>query len=305
MTSAVIEIAGLRKNFGAVSAVAGVDLSIHAGEMFGLIGHNGAGKTTLFKLMLGLLAPTAGHITIGGESVHGEHFREVRRRIGFMPESVSLYGNLTGAETLQFLAKLKQADPRSCKELLERVGLGAAAQRPVKHYSKGMLQRLLFAQALLGSPAILFLDEPTHGLDPAGVCELYEILHVLRTEGATVVLTSHILAEVGQRVDRLALMSNGTIRAAGTMKTLRDELDLPLGFDVRLSCGAEQDLRSALHRLAIDDVRVNGGSASFHCHRGRKLDVLAALAALGGRLLDLNMKEPTLEDVFMAYGGAH
>lgn len=304
MNSHVIDIAGVAKRFGDVRAVDGVDLRIGAGELFGLIGHNGAGKSTLFKLMLGLIAPDAGRIAIGGEPVHGPRFRDVRRRIGFMPESVSLYGNLTGAETMAFFAKLKRADARSCAALLERAGLAAAAHRPVKHYSKGMQQRLLFAQALLGEPAILLLDEPTHGLDPAGVAQLYAMLDGLRARGVTVVLTSHILAEIGQRVDRLALMGDGKVRASGTVQALRDELDLPLGFDVRLSAGAERDLRSALGALARD-VTVAGDRASFRCARAAKLDVLAAVAALGGRLLDLTIKEPTLEDVFMAYGREH
>jgi Cu-processing system ATP-binding protein len=303
LSSLVIDIAGVAKRYGTVRAVDGVDLSIGAGELFGLIGHNGAGKTTLFKLMLGLLAPDAGRITIGGESVHGPRFRDVRRSIGFMPESVALYGNLTGAETMAFFARLKRAEARSCAALLERVGLADAAHRPVKQYSKGMQQRLLFAQALLGAPAILFLDEPTHGLDPAGVAQLYAILDELRSRGVTVVLTSHILAEVGQRVDRIALMVNGAVRAAGTVQALRDELDLPLGFDVRLAAGAERELRDALGTLARD-VAIDGDRASFRCARRAKLDVLAAVAALGGRLVDVTIREPSLEDVFMAYGGA-
>ena len=305
MTSNVIELAGVARHFGAVRAVDGVDLAIGAGRIFGLIGHNGAGKTTLFKLMLGLIEPTAGRIAISGEAVNGPRFREVRRRIGFMPESASLYGNLTGLETLAFFAKLKHADPRSCTGLLERVGLAGAAGRQVRHYSKGMLQRLLFAQALLAAPRILFLDEPTHGLDPAGVRDFYDVLQELRDTGVTIVLTSHILAEVEQRVDTLALMSGGRVQAAGTVDELRSALDLPLGFDVRLREDAEPALRSALGSLRVDTVRCKGGLASFECARGLKLAVLAALSALGDRLRDVTIKEPTLEDVFMGYRGAY
>jgi Cu-processing system ATP-binding protein len=305
LTSNVIELTGVARHFGALRAVDGVDLSIAAGEMFGLIGHNGAGKTTLFKLMLGLLEPSAGRLEIGGVAVRGEQFRDVRRRIGFMPESASLYGNLTGLETLRFFAKLKRAEPSSCIALLERVGLAGAAQRQVRHYSKGMLQRLLFAQALLGNPRILFLDEPTHGLDPVGVRDFYDILRELREDGVTVVLTSHILAEVEQRVDRLALMSSGRVQATGTVDALRNALDLPLGFDVRLQAGAERELRAALAPLAGETVHVSGALATFQCARSVKVAVLNALSGLGDRLLDVNIKEPTLEDVFMGYRGAH
>ncbi len=301
MNRNVIEILGVTRHFGAIRAVDGVDLSVHEGEFFGLIGHNGAGKTTLFKLMLGLLQPTAGTISIDGQTVHGEEFRQIRRRIGYMPETVALYDNLTGLETLRFFARLKHADPASCMPLLEQVGLAPAAQRQVRQYSKGMLQRLTFAQALLGNPRILFLDEPTHGLDPAGVREFYETLRALREKGVTVVLTSHVLAEVQLRVDRLALMSSGKIKALGTVQALRDGLKLPLGFDVRLHNGAEVDLRQALAGFRIGGLRISGPVASFECDRGEKLAVLAALSGLGGRLLDINVREASLEDVFMEY----
>jgi Cu-processing system ATP-binding protein len=297
----MIEIRGLTRHYGAVRAVDGVDLSIAAGEAVGLIGHNGAGKTTLFKLMLGLERPTAGSIEIDGASVHGAQFRDVRRHIGFMPESASLYPNLTGLETLQFFARLKRADPASCAPLLARVGLAHAGARAVRHYSKGMAQRLLFAQALLGAPRILFLDEPTHGLDPAGVSDFYGALAELRAQGVTVVLTSHVLAEVEQRVDRLALMSGGKLQASGTMQALRDALDLPLRFEVELRDGGERDLRVALCGLALGAPDVRGAQATFRCARSAKLAVLAALAGLGGRLQDIHVKEPTLEDVFLGY----
>jgi len=297
----VIELAGVARHFGCLRAVDGVDLSIAAGEMFGLIGHNGAGKTTLFKMMLGLLRPTSGRVQIAGVPACGPRFRDVRRGIGFMPESVSLYGNLSGMETLQFFARLKNADASCLPSLLERVGLADAAHRQVRHYSKGMAQRLLFAQALLGRPRILFLDEPTHGLDPVGVREFYELLREARGDGVTVVLTSHILAEVEQRVDRVGVMSDGRIRAVGTIDALRQGLDLPLRFDVRLGADATSDLSTVLAPLAIESPQIAGNLASFACPRSGKLAALKALARLGDRLLDVHIKEPTLEDVFMGY----
>jgi Cu-processing system ATP-binding protein len=300
----VIEIRAVARHYGDVRAVDGVTLSVARGEALGLIGHNGAGKTTLFKLMLGLERPTAGTIEVEGEAVNGPRFRDVRRRIGFMPESASLYPNLTGLETLRFFARLKGADAAQCARLLDRVGLAPAAARPVKHYSKGMAQRLLFAQALLGSPHLLFLDEPTHGLDPAAVRDFYDLLAEMRAEGVTVVLTSHVLAEVEQRVDRLALMSGGKLQACGTVQALREALDLPLAFEVRLNDDAGGDLAKALAPLAIEP-RVSGASATFRCARGGKLAALAALAGLGSRLADVSIKEPTLEDVFLGYRRAH
>lgn len=301
MNAVVIETHGLTRHFGDIRAVDGVDLSIRAGEVFGLIGHNGAGKSTLFKMMLGLLAPSGGEIRIEGQAVRGEAFRRVRRRLGYLPENVVFYDNLTGLETLRFFASLKGAKPHECAALIERVGLSHAADRRVKGYSKGMRQRLGFAQALLGHPALLFLDEPTTGLDPEGIREFYGILRELKDEGVTIVLTSHILSEIQERVDRLAIMKTGRIHALGTVQSLREEMDLPLWFDVRLMNGALHTLRAALEHLPVDDIRVNGDRVSVHCRRESKMAVLGMLSSLNGNVVDLHVREPSLEDVFLGY----
>ena len=300
----VIEVRGAVKHFGETHAVDGVDLTVQAGELFGLIGHNGAGKTTLFKMMLGLLPVTRGEIYIDGQPVRGEAFRQVRRGIGSLPESLALYDNLSGLEVMLFFAKLKDADPRSCLPLLEKVGLANAARRRVRGYSKGMRQRLGFAQALLGSPRLLFLDEPTNGLDPQGIREFYQILRELREQGVTAILTSHILAEIQLRVDRLALMRTGKIQALGTVHSLREELNLPLDFQLTLQPGAEEALRQALANQPAASVQFNGTMAHVRCPRERKMTMLNALAALDSVVLDLHIKEPSLEDVFLGYSDA-
>lgn len=300
----VIEVRGAVKHFGETHAVDGVDLTVQAGELFGLIGHNGAGKTTLFKMMLGLLPVTRGEIHIDGQPVRGEAFRQVRRGIGYLPESLALYDNLSGLEVMLFFAKLKDADPRSCLPLLEKVGLANAARRRVRGYSKGMRQRLGFAQALLGSPRLLFLDEPTNGLDPQGIREFYQILRELREQGVTAILTSHILAEIQLRVDRLALMRTGKIQALGTVHSLREELNLPLDFQLTLRPGAEEALRQALANQPAASVQFNGTMAHVRCPRERKMTMLNALAALDSVLLDLQIREPSLEDVFLGYSDA-
>ncbi len=300
----VIEVRGAVKHFGETHAVDGVDLTVQAGELFGLIGHNGAGKTTLFKMMLGLLPVTRGEIYIDGQPVRGEAFRQVRRGIGYLPESLALYDNLSGLEVMLFFAKLKDADPRSCLPLLEKVGLANAARRRVRGYSKGMRQRLGFAQALLGSPRLLFLDEPTNGLDPQGIREFYQILRELREQGVTAILTSHILAEIQLRVDRLALMRTGKIQALGTVHSLREELNLPLDFQLTLQPGAEEALRQALANQPAASVQFNGTMAHVRCPRERKMTMLNALVALDSVVLDLHIKEPSLEDVFLGYSDA-
>lgn len=297
----MIETHQVSKRYGDVQAVGGVDLRVAPGELFGLIGHNGAGKSTLFKMMLGLVPPSGGEIRIAGQSVTGPRFREVRRGIGYLPENVVFYDNLTGLETLAFFARLKGVDGSRCGELLERVGLAHAAGRRVKGYSKGMRQRLGFAQALLGAPRLLFLDEPTTGLDPEGIREFYAIVRGLRDGGATIVLTSHILSEIQERVDRLAIMKSGLVQATGTVQSLREAAHLPLRLELEFAAGGEARLDGALHGLAVRTTQQAGGAVCLDCPREHKMAVLGALATLGGAITDLRVREPSLEDVFLGY----
>ena len=299
----MIEVHRTTKAYGPIHAVDGVDLSIGAGELFGLIGHNGAGKSTLFKLMLGLVPANSGEIRIEGQPVRGAGFRQVRRRLGYLPENIVLYDNLTGLETLQFFDRLKGAPSASCAGLLTRVGLGQASQRRVRTYSKGMRQRLGFAQALLGAPRLLFLDEPTNGLDPEGIREFYQILREMQDDGVTIVLTSHILSEIQQRVDRLAVMRNGKIQAVGSVQTLRQAADLPLYFELTLADGAEPALQQALAGLTLDPIQFAPHRATLRCARAGKMALLAAVTSLGEQVLDLHITEPSLEDVFLGYSG--
>lgn len=290
---------GVTKDFGEVRAVDGVDLAIGRGEIFGLIGHNGAGKTTLFKLMLGLLRASSGTIEMERARVDGPRFREVRRRVGYLPESVVLWDNLTGLETLRFFARLKGLDRAECPAALERVGLRDAAQRRVRGYSKGMRQRLGFAQALLGSPGILFLDEPTAGLDPEGRRDFYRLLREMRGREATIVLTSHVLAEMQDHVDRIAIMRNGRIDALGTVAALREGLDLQISADLRAREGAAPALRAALAAAGFAPFPAHDGALRIVCPRREKMTLLGALAPLMPDLVDVQLREPSLEDIFV------
>ena len=298
----VIEVKNVFKYYGEVLAVDGVTLTVLKGETLGLIGHNGAGKSTLFKMMLGLIPSTTGVININGMPVHGGAFREMRRSIGYLPENVVFYDNLTGLETLQFFAALKGCERDKCLPLLEKVGLAHAATRRVDGYSKGMRQRLGFAQALLGKPRILFLDEPTTGLDPEGIREFYAILHELNAQGVTVVITSHILSEIQERVQRLAVLKSGKLHALGTVQELRESVNLPLVIQVRQQ-GPASTLQGALQSIELESLSVTGNTALIRCHRAQKMEVLRRLGTLGDALQDVVVKEPTLEDVFLGYAG--
>lgn len=299
MTSGpMIDVRGVTRHYGPVRAVDGVDLTVDRGIIFGLLGHNGAGKSTLFRMLLGLERPTAGEIRLDGVLLGDRDGRVVRRHIGYVPEQVVLYDNLTGLETAAFFARLKGVPVSECAAALERVGLGSAGRRRVGEYSKGMRQRLGLAQALLGSPRVLFFDEPTTALDPEAVRAFYDLLRSLKADGVTVVLSSHSLAEIQDRVDRLAIMVSGRVRVTGTVAELRDRVDLPLNMRLTTRSGAHDSIRALLIELAVTDVVTAGGAISFRCQRSAKMTVLNALALKRDEVLDLDVQEPSLEDVF-------
>lgn len=257
-----IALRGVHKHYGALRAVDGVDLDIPQGEIFGLIGHNGAKKSTLFKLMLGLEQLSTGSIHIGGAPIGGRGFRALRLQLGYLPENVVLYDNLDGLETLRFFARLKGAPLADCPAMLARVGLEHLRQAPGARIFKGMRQRLGFAQALLGKPRVLFLDEPTNGLDPQAIRDFYAQLQALKATGVTIVITSHILAELQERVDRLAILASGRIagggQRAGAARAHRAAADrgdrpargLPRGRRAGIARGHRRAARGAARRPA-------------------------------------------------------
>ena len=222
-----IETTDLTKRYGDVVALDGVDLSIPAGETFGLLGTNGAGKSSLFKLLVGHLTPDSGQVTVAGTDVSaaGHELREV---VGYVPEDAGFPPALTGREVLDYQAQLRdipaaeRADRVSAA--LGTVGLSDAADRRVGGYSNGMNRRLALASALLARPQLLLLDEPTAGLDPLGVAEFHRILERLREEAdLTVVITTHVLAEVEELCDEVAVLHEGNLLFTGSVDALRSE----------------------------------------------------------------------------------
>lgn len=302
MTNIPIELDAVSKSFGPVDAVRNVSLTIGKGEMFGLIGHNGAGKSTLFKLMLGLLASSAGRVRVGGVDTASAQFRQVRRRIGYLPETFVSYDNLSGLEVLRLFADLKGVPRAACADVLARVGLAGDGERRLHTYSKGMRQRLGFAQVLLGDPDLIFLDEPTNGLDPEGIAGFYALLRAAQARGATIVITSHILAEIQDRVDRLLILDAGRVAALGTLAALRAQHVLPSTIELGLRPGHAAMAARALAPLAAVTVRVDADHASISCAAAQKATVLALLAP---SILEVTIREPSLEDLFLGYGGKH
>lgn len=303
MTSSPIEMHEVSRSFGDIQAIRGISLTVEKGEILGMIGHNGAGKSTLFKLMLGLLPASSGQILINGTHVGARDFRQARRRIGYLPESFVTYDNLTGLEVLHLFADLKRVPRSTCADVLALVGLRDAAARRVRGYSKGMRQRLGFAQVLLGDPDLIFLDEPTNGLDPEGIHDFYLVLRAMQARGATIVITSHILAEIQQRVDRLLVLHSGRMAALGTLSELRAQRVLPSLIRLRLRAGSDAQLTSLMSGLQGTTLQLDGDGALISCPSAQKVAVLGALAMLGDAMLDIAVHEPSLEDVFLGYGG--
>ena len=293
--STVIQLQGVSKRYADHLVVDRVDLSIYEGERFGLLGHNGAGKTTLIKLMLGLCQATEGEILVQGDKIDGAH--KGKANVGYLPESVSFHGSMSGREVIRFYARLKQRANAECDELLERVGLTSAAGQRVHTYSKGMRQRLGLAQAMLGDPPLMLLDEPTTGLDPALRGLFYEVIAQRAAAGYTALISSHALSEIETSVDRVAIMKHGSVVACGSLDELRREAGLPTTIRVHVSAGSSAAVAESLSgKVAIK--RVNDRSLDLSCIDGQKVDVLKHLGGLDKTILDVDISPVKLEQLY-------
>lgn len=298
-----IEARGLRKEYGPKVAVDSLDLDIEPGEVFGFLGPNGAGKSTAIKMLLGLVAPTAGSGSLFGVSIRDPRARE---RVGFLPEHFRFHEWLRADEFLDLHARLCHVAPHGRRHriaaLLERVGLTEAAQRPLGAFSKGMLQRIGLAQALIHEPALVFLDEPTSGLDPLGRRMVRDIVRELGRKGATVFINSHLLSEVEITCTRVAFVAQGRVRHVASLRSWDDSLTT-----VMLRVGQiDEDLIAGLGRWS-DDIQVD---VETHTLRLALSDqaVLPEIARwVVGRGVDLYGLTPhtlSLEDLFMRIVGS-
>jgi ABC-type multidrug transport system ATPase subunit len=299
--AAVIEVHGLRKEYrrlrgGRTMAVDRLDLAVPEGGVFGFLGPNGAGKTTTIRCLLGLVRPTAGSCRLLGADSQRDLAR-VSARVGSIVETPAMFSRFSGRRNLRLLGRLNGIGPKRVDEALDRVGLGTRANHLVRTYSLGMKQRLGVAAALLKDPAVLILDEPANGLDPAGIKEIRELLRSLGDEGRTVFVSSHQLGEVQQVCDQVAILSRGRAVAAGPV----DEV---------LARGRERGLmvRVADRALALGALREAGiEAAAGDDEDAIKVDlpavegarVTAALAGKGLFLSELRPEEVSLETVFL------
>lgn len=294
--TALVEIVHATKRYGPIEAVRDISFALEPGQTVALVGHNGAGKTTLIKLMLGLVRPTEGSIRILGEDPAAGGI-EARRRLGYLPESVSFNTALTGREVLAFYARLKSEPVDGIRALLDRVGLAKAADRRIGTYSKGMRQRLGLAQALIGTPRLLLLDEPTTGLDPGLRMEFYEIVGELRDRGATVVLSSHVLTELEERTERVIIISRGRLVADGTIDALRGIAELPAKVRVSVAQGAMEKLRHVIGDTVAGRT-FNGHRVEFDAAPSQKIEMLRRAAGAGDLIEDIDVIPPSLDELY-------
>lgn len=275
----MIEVRDLKKHYGEVRAVDGITFAVVEGEIFGLLGHNGAGKTTTIRMLTGRTRPTAGEAFVAGHDVTADR-DQIKPLINLVFEDQNLYERLTGRDNMTVFADLYGVPRSRADELLEQVGLLDAAKRKVKTYSSGMKQRLIVARALINGPRVLFLDEPTRGLDPASARDLRDLIARLSAAGTTVFLTTHYMEEADELCHRVAFISAGKIVALDTPR----ELKLRYG-----SPSAAVLLRDRTeHSIRLDDAADANRLGAW---------------MTGGDVLTIHSQEGTLEDVFVALAG--
>jgi ABC-2 type transport system ATP-binding protein len=304
--SAVIECRELRKTYdGKVEAVRGLNLEIHAGECFGLLGPNGAGKTTTIEILEGLLGPTSGEVSILGRSWKS-HAREIREQIGISLQETRLSEKLTVRETIDLFASFYK-QPKPAADVLKGLQLTEKADAQVGKLSGGQRQRLAVATALVGSPKLIFLDEPTTGLDPQSRRQLWEIIRVFQEGGGTVLLTTHYMDEAERLCDRLAIVDHGQIIAEGTPVGLIAKLGGHHVVEFALSGNSDDNLANWESLPSVDSVRRDDGRVCLSVREPHRTipALLDKVEEQSGKFEHLTTRQASLEDVFVRLTGRH
>jgi ABC-2 type transport system ATP-binding protein len=309
MNDIAIGVSGIRKSFGEVEAVAGVDFEVPRGTVFGLLGPNGAGKTTVIRVLSTILRPDDGHAEVLGRDVVREP-EAVRRRIGLAGQYAAVDPNLTGRENLEMVGVLAQMPRPELKpratELLDRFQLTDAADRTLRTYSGGMRRRLDIAASLMNKPPVLFLDEPTTGLDITSRNELWEMIRELVSDGTTVLLTTQYLEEADILAQRIAVVDGGRVIANDTPAALKAQLGSTV-FEMDMPEGGAELALALLTPVVTGRVEREGEHLRITSEHGARalIEILRALDVAGLEPQSLTVREPSLDDVFLALTGRH
>jgi len=297
----VIVARGLRKHYGSLVAVDGIDLAVRRGEIFGLLGPNGAGKTTTILMLLGLTESSGGEISVCGFDPMRQPL-EVKRRAGYLPDSVGFYDHLTARENLRYTGRLAgiggaELDAR-VDDALRRVRLSDVAQRRVRTFSRGMQQRLGLAELVMKRSELAILDEPTNGLDPQATFEFLDMIRGLKAAGVAVLLSSHILDRVQAVCDRVALFDRGRIVLEGRVRELAQQV-LGGGYTVNVEVAPRAKAAELLRGVpGVRSVAEQGEGFVVLAERDVRGDIARAALTGGGELLRLDLVEPSLETIY-------
>lgn len=288
----VMETTDLVKTYGGRRVVDRVSLRVPQGCVYGFIGPNGAGKSTTMKMLLGLVHPTGGRVELLGKTMNQENRLELLKQTGSLIESPACYGHLTGQENLEILAQLKDVPKKDIDRVLEIVELTNCRHRKLKTYSLGMRQRLGIAQALLGDPKVLILDEPTNGLDPAGIQQMRALIRDMpRRCGATVLISSHLLSEMEQMADQVGILNQGQLLFQGPLSRLRAHSQ----GDITLRLLHPEQAAPVLARLGIEAA----AQVTLPAMEEERLAALVAKLAPAG-VVELTRQTKSLEDIFLS-----
>ena len=294
-----IQLSRVTKRFGDVLAVRELDLTVESGEIYGFLGPNGAGKSTTINMLLDFVRPTEGTIEVLGEPVETAG-ADLRERIGVLPEGFDVYSRLSGRKHIEFAIKSKDVDDDP-DAILDRVGLGDAAERNAGGYSKGMRQRLALGMALVGEPELLILDEPSSGLDPGGAKEMREIVEREADRGATVFFSSHVLGQVEAVCDRVGILYEGELVTEDSIEGLRADTDTEETLILTVDNATDDDLDAVCDLEGVSGAAVDGTTVTVACGSEAKTEVISTLSAAGIEIQDIETESTSLEELFLSY----